>query len=167
MERQSFSLRTSCNFLGEEPASLPCACPTDLLFLVQLHNVAYTTSNCLVQQRRPLIFRKCLNVCIGWLLFTNYFNRALNDFISQRTISSSRTLTAINLLQLLIRAAPNLYVKYRSRTSMFTHYKARMYPHNLRAYYTDAGMERIGGGLELWRGFFQSVHSFYYNFVVS
>ena len=32
-----------------------------------------------------------------------------------------------------------------------------MYPHNLRAYYTSAGREPIGGGLELWRGFFQSV----------
>jgi len=65
---------------------------------------------------------------------------ALTDLITERAVSSPRTLTAINLLQLLIRAAPNL-----------------MYPHNLRAYYTDAGKEQIGGGLELWRGFFQSV----------
>jgi hypothetical protein len=31
----------------------------------------------------------------------------------------------------------------------------RMYPHNLRAYYTSAGKASIRGGLELWRGFFQ------------
>jgi Argonaute linker 1 domain len=31
-----------------------------------------------------------------------------------------------------------------------------MYPHTLRAYYTSAGKSnQIGGGLELWRGFFQ------------
>jgi eukaryotic translation initiation factor 2C len=41
---------------------------------------------------------------------------------------------------------------------------ARMYPHNLQAYYTDAGKEPIGGGLELWQGFkfFQSVNLFFY-----
>jgi hypothetical protein len=33
-----------------------------------------------------------------------------------------------------------------------------MYPHNLRAYYTGAGKEIIGGGPELWRGFFQYVN---------
>ncbi|KIM87566.1 hypothetical protein PILCRDRAFT_815121 [Piloderma croceum F 1598] len=66
---------------------------------------------------------------------------ALADLITGKGGSSPRTLTAINILQLLIRAAPNL-----------------MYPHTLRAYYTSAGKSNhIGGGLELWRGFFQSV----------
>jgi eukaryotic translation initiation factor 2C len=31
------------------------------------------------------------------------------------------------------------------------------YPFNIRSFFTDQECKRIGGGLELWRGYFQSV----------
>ncbi|KAJ3905321.1 Piwi domain-containing protein [Lentinula edodes] len=53
---------------------------------------------------------------------------------------NSKSMTATNLLQLLIRQAPN-----------------QMYPHNTKAYFTEVHKMTLGEGLELWRGFFQSV----------
>lgn len=92
--------------------------------------------------------------------------RALTDLINERVVSSPCTLTTINLLQLLIWAAPNLWANL-----VFNLYirslSARMYPHNLWAYYTDAGKEPVGGGLKLWRGFFQSVNLFFYHHITS
>ncbi|KAJ4488451.1 Piwi domain-containing protein [Lentinula aciculospora] len=63
----------------------------------------------------------------------------LEDVI-QGEHASPKSITAINLLQLLIRQAPN-----------------QLYPHNTKAYFTDAQKADLGIGLELWRGFFQSV----------
>ncbi|KAG6869093.1 hypothetical protein C0993_003413 [Termitomyces sp. T159_Od127] len=54
--------------------------------------------------------------------------------------SDPKTLTAINLLQLLIRQEPN-----------------QKYVNNNRAYFIPQGSKAIGSGLELWHGFFQSV----------
>ncbi|OJA17422.1 hypothetical protein AZE42_04820 [Rhizopogon vesiculosus] len=66
----------------------------------------------------------------------------LRAFIEGRqTKQTPKVLTAINVLQLIIRQAPNL-----------------KYPNNTRAFFTkDAGIQGLGGGLELWRGYFQSV----------
>ncbi|KAG2061216.1 Piwi-domain-containing protein [Suillus hirtellus] len=66
----------------------------------------------------------------------------LQAFIDgKQTKQTPQILTAINVLQLIIRQAPNL-----------------KYPNNTRAFFTkDAGIQTLGGGLELWRGFFQSV----------
>jgi eukaryotic translation initiation factor 2C len=47
---------------------------------------------------------------------------------------------ALNLLQFIIRQAPNL-----------------KYPNNGRAYFTSGGSKDLRGGLQLFRGFFQSV----------
>ncbi|KAG6874285.1 hypothetical protein C0995_001510 [Termitomyces sp. Mi166 len=54
--------------------------------------------------------------------------------------SDSKTSTATNLLQLLIRQESN-----------------QKYVNNGRAYFAPQGSRAIGSGLELWRGFFQSV----------
>ncbi|KAG1819562.1 ribonuclease H-like domain-containing protein [Suillus subaureus] len=66
----------------------------------------------------------------------------LQAFIDgKQTKQTAQVLTAINVLQLIIRQAPNL-----------------KYPNNTRAFFTkDAGIQSLGGGLELWRGYFQSV----------
>ncbi|KAG1858414.1 Piwi domain-containing protein [Suillus subalutaceus] len=66
----------------------------------------------------------------------------LQAFIDgKQTKQTAQVLTAINVLQLIIRQAPNL-----------------KYPNNTRAFFTkDAGIQTLGGGLELWRGYFQSV----------
>ncbi|KAG2133863.1 ribonuclease H-like domain-containing protein [Suillus cothurnatus] len=66
----------------------------------------------------------------------------LQAFIDgKQTKQTAQVLTAINVLQLIIRQAPNL-----------------KYPNNTRAFFTkDAGIQPLGGGLELWRGYFQSV----------
>ncbi|KIK45842.1 hypothetical protein CY34DRAFT_22361 [Suillus luteus UH-Slu-Lm8-n1] len=67
---------------------------------------------------------------------------ALQDFIDgKQRKQTPQVLTAINLLQLIVRQAPNL-----------------KYPNNTRAFFTkDAGIQPLDGGLELWRGYFQSV----------
>ncbi|KAF9003115.1 Piwi-domain-containing protein [Hymenopellis radicata] len=51
------------------------------------------------------------------------------------TQATSKTATAANLLQLIIKQATN-----------------QNYPHNRRAFFSSAGSKPIGGGLELWRG---------------
>ncbi|KAG1736714.1 Piwi domain-containing protein [Suillus lakei] len=68
--------------------------------------------------------------------------RELQAFIDRKqTKQTAQVLTAINVLQLIVRQAPNL-----------------KYPNNTRAFFTkDAGIQTLGGGLELWRGYFQSV----------
>jgi eukaryotic translation initiation factor 2C len=39
---------------------------------------------------------------------------------------------------------------------MNAHFLCRKYPNNTRAFFTkDAGIQPLGGGLELWRGYFQ------------
>lgn len=67
---------------------------------------------------------------------------ALQAFIDgKQRKQTPQVLTAINVLQLIVRQAPNL-----------------KYPNNTRAFFTkDAGIQPLDGGLELWRGYFQSV----------
>lgn len=92
----------------------------------------------------------------------------LHGLLTGREAASSRSDMATNVLQLLIRAAPNLSVSFQFLFLNETHssYVFRMQAsdgrdvHNVRgprAYYTDVGKRTIGGGLELWQGLFQSV----------
>jgi eukaryotic translation initiation factor 2C len=90
--------------------SLMCSCPTDRRRLVH-PSAACTASSLHVLQLRPSTSRKY--AMLTRLIKVNmpihiYICRALSDFIAGRGASSPRTLTAINILQLLIRAAPNL-----------------------------------------------------------
>ncbi|KII88705.1 hypothetical protein PLICRDRAFT_41918 [Plicaturopsis crispa FD-325 SS-3] len=81
-------------------------------------------------------------------VYTVKISRAAAAVIDPRTLNelvvhgrqSAATTTAVNILQLLVRAALD-----------------ENYPHNVRSYFTEAGKEYLGRGLELWRGFFQSV----------
>jgi eukaryotic translation initiation factor 2C len=57
-----------------------------------------------------------------------------------QSVATPKTAMATNLLQLLIRQAPNL-----------------AFPNNGRGYFTNADFRPLEGGLELWRGYFQSV----------
>jgi hypothetical protein len=90
----------------------------------------------------------------------------LNGLINGQAAVSPRTDTATTLLQLLIRAAPNLSVHPNHLLDIVIHHLSSMQAgegmevHNVRgarAYYTDVGRRQIGGGLELWQGFFQLV----------
>jgi len=75
----------------------------------------------------------------------------LDAMLKGQVAASSGTDTATMLLQLLIRAAPNL---------MQAGDGAEV--HNVRgprAYYTHVGRRQIGGGLELWQGLFQSARA--------
>ncbi|KAF4578546.1 hypothetical protein EYR36_000353 [Pleurotus pulmonarius] len=66
----------------------------------------------------------------------------LSSFIQrQGSEPTAQTAAATNLLQLLVRQGQNWAT----------------FPNNARAYYTDIGSRGVGGGFELWRGFFQSV----------
>ncbi|KDQ33827.1 hypothetical protein PLEOSDRAFT_21640, partial [Pleurotus ostreatus PC15] len=66
----------------------------------------------------------------------------LNSLIRhQGSEQTPQTAAATNLLQLLVRQGQNWAT----------------FPNNARAYYTEIGSRGVGGGFELWRGFFQSV----------
>ncbi|KAF9501264.1 Piwi-domain-containing protein [Pleurotus eryngii] len=66
----------------------------------------------------------------------------LNSLIQyQGSEQTPQTAAATNLLQLLVRQGQNWAT----------------FPNNARAYYTEIGSKGVGGGFELWRGFFQSV----------
>ncbi|KAF9072924.1 Piwi domain-containing protein [Rhodocollybia butyracea] len=62
------------------------------------------------------------------------------DTILNGGAPTPQSITATNLLQLLIRQSPN-----------------QNHPHNSRAYFSDVQKSVLGDGIELWRGFFQSV----------
>ncbi|KAH7929773.1 Piwi-domain-containing protein [Leucogyrophana mollusca] len=68
--------------------------------------------------------------------------RDLNEFVKRggQKALTPNIIVGTNILQFLVRQAPNL-----------------KYPNNARAFFTEAGKRPIGGGLELWRGYFQSV----------
>ncbi|KJA29601.1 hypothetical protein HYPSUDRAFT_31529 [Hypholoma sublateritium FD-334 SS-4] len=64
----------------------------------------------------------------------------LHRFIRGQQSGDNAVLTAITALNVVIRMDPNL-----------------KYPFNVRSFFTDQGKKIIGGGLELWRGYFQSI----------
>ncbi|KAI6110019.1 Piwi domain-containing protein [Pisolithus sp. B1] len=68
----------------------------------------------------------------------NELRQFLDGRLKQQT---PKVIVAINLLQLIVRQGPNL-----------------KYPNNIRSFFTkDAGKVALGGGLEAWKGFYQSV----------
>ncbi|KAI0278886.1 argonaute-like protein [Russula aff. rugulosa BPL654] len=65
----------------------------------------------------------------------------LQGFLQGQQSSNDNTvLTAITALNVVVRMAPNL-----------------IYPFNVRSFFTDNETRDIGGGIVLWRGYFQSV----------
>ncbi|KAJ7368370.1 argonaute-like protein, partial [Mycena albidolilacea] len=64
----------------------------------------------------------------------------LHRFIEGKGSHDNTVLTAITALNVVIRMQPSL-----------------SYPFNVRSFFTDREIKDIGSGLELWRGYFQSV----------
>ncbi|KAF7351067.1 Argonaute-like protein [Mycena sanguinolenta] len=64
----------------------------------------------------------------------------LHRFIEGKASHDNTVLTAITALNVVIRMQPSL-----------------SYPFNVRSFFTDRETKDIGAGLELWRGYFQSV----------
>ncbi|KAF5390572.1 hypothetical protein D9757_002737 [Collybiopsis confluens] len=64
----------------------------------------------------------------------------LQRFIAGKQSHDNAVLTAITALNVVIRMEPTM-----------------KYPFNVRSFFTDQEKKDIGGGLELWRGYFQSV----------
>jgi eukaryotic translation initiation factor 2C len=64
----------------------------------------------------------------------------LHRFIEGKQSQDNAVLTAIMALNVVIRMGPN-----------------QKFPFNTRSFFTPEGRKPIGGGLELWRGFFQSI----------
>lgn len=64
----------------------------------------------------------------------------LHRFIAGQQSQDNAVLTSIMALNVVIRMEPNL-----------------KYPFNTRSFFTDQGKKAIGAGLEVWRGYFQSL----------
>ncbi|KAF9460917.1 argonaute-like protein [Collybia nuda] len=64
----------------------------------------------------------------------------LQRFIEGEQSQDNQVLTAIMALNVVIRMEPN-----------------QKYPFNVRSFFTNQEVRPIGGGIELWRGYFQSV----------
>ncbi|KAF8806120.1 argonaute-like protein [Phlegmacium glaucopus] len=64
----------------------------------------------------------------------------LHRFIAGQQSQDNAVLTAIMALNVVIRMGPN-----------------QKYPFNTRSFFTPEGKRNIGGGMELWRGYFQSI----------
>ncbi|KAF4620072.1 hypothetical protein D9613_004836 [Agrocybe pediades] len=64
----------------------------------------------------------------------------LHRFISGKQSEDSAVSTSLMALNTVIRMQPN-----------------QQYPFNVRSFFTDRGSKQIGGALELWRGYFQSL----------
>ncbi|KAJ3501716.1 hypothetical protein NLJ89_g9216 [Agrocybe chaxingu] len=64
----------------------------------------------------------------------------LHRFIAGQQSQDNIVLTSIMALNVAIRMGPN-----------------NKYPFNTRSFFTDRGKQRIGAGIELWRGYFQSL----------
>ena len=92
---------------------------------------------------------------------------AIDNVVRRRAAPSPLSDTATSLLQLLIRAAPNLWVVsciflglliFCSIRSMQAGSDGEIHHvRGARGYYTDFGKKPLGGGLELWQGLFQFV----------
>ncbi|KAK7470584.1 hypothetical protein VKT23_002008 [Stygiomarasmius scandens] len=64
----------------------------------------------------------------------------LQRFVAGKQSHDNAVLTAITALNVVIRMEPTM-----------------KFPFNVRSFFTDSEKKDIGGGLELWRGYFQSV----------
>ncbi|KAL4065381.1 Piwi-domain-containing protein [Scleroderma citrinum] len=84
----------------------------------------------------------------GFVVTLKRVDAAVIDFTELRAFieghinqQTPKVIGAINLLQLIVRQAPNL-----------------KYPNNVRSFFTkEAGYRKLGGGLDIWKGFYQSV----------
>lgn len=82
----------------------------------------------------------------------------VDDLIKHRQ-NTTRAQVATNLIQLVIRQGPNLYVDFLFFfPGIFMESFIRHHTNNGRAYFTDQNKHSIPkSGLELWRGIFQCV----------
>jgi eukaryotic translation initiation factor 2C len=64
----------------------------------------------------------------------------LHRFINGKISQDNAITTSITALNIVIRMGPNL-----------------QFPFNSRSFFTEEGSRSIGGGMELWRGYFQSI----------
>ncbi|KAF8627134.1 hypothetical protein AX17_006353 [Amanita inopinata Kibby_2008] len=64
----------------------------------------------------------------------------LQRFVEQQQSLDENVLTAIMALNVVVRMEPS-----------------QKYPFNVRSFFTSQQRRQVGGGLELWRGFFQSI----------
>ncbi|KAM6501034.1 hypothetical protein JOM56_004048 [Amanita muscaria] len=75
------------------------------------------------------------------LTLVNQINTSvLQRFVEQRQSLDENVLTALQALNVVIRMEPN-----------------HKYPFNVRSFFTPQGKRDVGAGLELWRGYFQSI----------
>ncbi|KAF9065094.1 hypothetical protein BDP27DRAFT_1332495 [Rhodocollybia butyracea] len=77
---------------------------------------------------------------VKFKLVANINPEVLQRFIQGQQSQDNMVLTAITALNVVIRMAPSM-----------------RYPFNVRSFYTDQEKKDIGSGLELWRGYFQSI----------
>ncbi|KAI6043075.1 Piwi domain-containing protein [Pisolithus marmoratus] len=85
----------------------------------------------------------------------NELRQFLDGRLKQQT---PKVIVAINLLQLIVRQGPNLQVVPRRCLRNTDTFLNRKYPNNVKSFFTkDAGRVTLGGGLEAWKGFYQSV----------
>ncbi|PPQ73788.1 hypothetical protein CVT24_007534, partial [Panaeolus cyanescens] len=80
----------------------------------------------------------CLNISLGVKL--TIYLRLLHRFIAGKQSQDNTVSTAIMALNVAIQMEPK-----------------RNYPFNSRSFFTPDGAHQIGKGLELWRGYFQSI----------
>jgi len=94
--------------------------------------------------RPPKVFK----MKVTWVAEIN--TELLHRFIEGKQSQDNAVLTAIMALNVVIRMEPN-----------------QKYPFNTRSFFTPQGAKSIGGGMELWRGYFQSIrpsdHRMYLN----
>ncbi|KAL6309673.1 argonaute-like protein [Sparassis latifolia] len=81
---------------------------------------------------------KPYKIRLKWVASIN--PEVLARFLQGKQSHDNDVLTAITALNVVIRMEPTL-----------------KYPFNVRSFFTDAESQNIGGGITLWRGYFQSV----------
>jgi hypothetical protein len=93
-----------------------------------------------------------------WTLTMN--NSHLNQLLTIQQPQTPDTLTAVTLMQQLVRAAPNMYVTFSIIAVTSELYGHRTEPtRTARSIFPSGSQNRmdIGGGLQAYRGFYQSV----------
>ncbi|TFY68234.1 hypothetical protein EVJ58_g1134 [Rhodofomes roseus] len=81
---------------------------------------------------------KIYKIKLTWVASIN--SEVLARFLQGQQSNDNTVLTAITALNVVIRMQPSL-----------------MHPFNARSFFTNAETRDIGGGIELWRGYFQSI----------
>ncbi|TFY68233.1 hypothetical protein EVJ58_g1135 [Rhodofomes roseus] len=81
---------------------------------------------------------KVYKIRLSWVASIN--SEVLARFLQGQQSNDNTILTAITALNVVIRMQPSL-----------------LHPFNARSFFTNAETRDIGGGIELWRGYFQSI----------